>query len=161
MSNIEMKLDAMMRFVTSETDAERNKARAELRELASNPAVKPAAVHLKASITAVLIEIGVPCHIKGHNYLISAIEAAVHNPDLINAITKELYPKIADAHNTTSSRVERAIRHAIEVACDRGDIENLQEYFGNTISLSKGKPTNSEFIARIAQVIRMRRDGEA
>ena len=163
MSNTEKKLDAMMRFVTAETEEDRQQARSDLRKIAgSNTVSIPAiTVTLEAKITAVLIEIGVPCHIKGHNYLISAIDAAVHDPDIINAITKELYPKVAEAHGTTSSRVERAIRHAIEGAWDRGDIENLQEYFGSTVSSAKGKPTNSEFIARIAQVIRLRLNGDA
>ncbi|MBQ9109279.1 MAG: sporulation initiation factor Spo0A C-terminal domain-containing protein [Oscillospiraceae bacterium] len=163
MSNTEKKLDAMMRFVTAETDEDRKQAQADLRELArSNPAPKATvAKSMETIIAAILVDIGAPCHIKGHNYLISAIEAAVHNPDIINAITGELYPKVAEAHDTTPSRVERAIRHAIEVAWDRGDIENLQSYFGNTISNVKGKPTNAEFIARVAQVIRMRMDGEA
>ena len=162
MSNIEKQMNAVMRCLASETEEEREAARAELREMTCAHArpVPVRTVPLESSIIAVLIEIGVPCHIKGHDYLVSAIEMAVHNPDCISAITKELYPSVAKKHNTTPSRVERAIRHAIECAMDRGDLENLMEYFGNTISSIKGKPTNSEFIARIAQVIRLRRNGE-
>lgn len=113
------------------------------------------------TIVRALLDLGVPCHIKGHRFLITAIDAAVKNEDIISAMTKELYPMVAAAHDTTASRVERAIRHAIECAWDRGDIDTLQHYFGNTISNTKGKPTNSEFIARIAQMIRMGKNGAA
>ena len=106
-------------------------------------------------IVSILHEIGIPAHIKGYNYLIEALTLAVENQDILGAITKELYPQVAKVVGSTSSRVERAIRHAIEVAWDRGDIDILQSYFGNTVSLHKGKPTNSEFIALISEKIRM------
>ena len=105
---------------------------------------------MKNQVTAVIHEIGVPAHIKGYQYLREAILIAVDDMDVINAVTKALYPAVAKRFNTTPSRVERAIRHAIEVAWDRGDIETLQKYFGYTVSNTKGKPTNSEFIAMIA-----------
>lgn len=105
---------------------------------------------LEKRVTEVFREIGVPAHIKGYNYLREAVVVAVRNMNVINAITSELYPAVAEKFDTTPSRVERAIRHAIEVAWDRGDIEVLQQYFGNTTSSMKGKPTNSEFIALIA-----------
>jgi len=105
---------------------------------------------LKNLVTAVIHEIGVPAHIKGYQYLREAIIITVEDMDVINAVTKVLYPEVAKRFNTTASRVERAIRHAIEVAWDRGDLETLQKYFGYTVSNSKGKPTNSEFIAMIA-----------
>jgi len=105
---------------------------------------------LKNRVTAVIHEIGVPAHIKGYQYLREAIMIAVDDMDVINAVTKILYPEVAKRFGTTPSRVERAIRHAIEVAWDRGDLETLQKYFGYTVSNSKGKPTNSEFIAMIA-----------
>ena len=95
-------------------------------------------------------EIGVPAHIKGYQYLREAIILTVEDMDVINAITKVLYPQVAKTFQTTPSRVERAIRHAIEVAWDRGDLETLQRFFGYTVSNTKGKPTNSEFIAMIA-----------
>ena len=94
--------------------------------------------------------IGVPAHIKGYQYLREAIIIAVNDMDVINAITKVLYPQVAKTFQTTPSRVERAIRHAIEVAWDRGDLDTLQRFFGYTVSNTKGKPTNSEFIALIA-----------
>ena len=100
--------------------------------------------------TAIIHENGVPAHIKGYRYLREAILIAVEDREVINAVTKVLYPEVAKRYNTTASRVERAIRHAIEVAWDRGDLETLQKYFGYTVSIAKGKPTNSEFIAMIA-----------
>ena len=107
-------------------------------------------VELKNLVTSVIHEIGVPAHIKGYQYLREAIMIAVDDMDVISAVTKVLYPEVAKRFNTTPSRVERAIRHAIEVAWDRGDLETLQKYFGYTVSNAKGKPTNSEFIAMIA-----------
>lgn len=104
-------------------------------------------------ITYHIHRIGVPAHIKGYKYLREAILEGIKHPESIEAITKVLYPSIAKTFQTTSSRVERAIRHAIEVAWDRGDIDALAEYFGNTVSLTKGKPTNSEFIALMADKI--------
>ena len=108
------------------------------------------ASQLRNRVSAVIHEIGVPAHIKGYQYLREAILIAVDNQDVINAVTKVLYPAVAQRFGTTPSRVERAIRHAIEVAWDRGDLEVLQKYFGYTVSNTKGKPTNSEFIAMIA-----------
>ena len=99
--------------------------------------------------------IGVPAHIKGYQYLREAIIIAVNDMDVINAITKVLYPQVAKAFQTTPSRVERAIRHAIEVAWDRGDLDTLQRFFGYTVSNTKGKPTNSEFIALIADKLQL------
>ena len=108
---------------------------------------------LEMRITSIIHEIGVPAHIKGYQYLREAIGLAVEDMDVINAVTKVLYPAVAKKYATTPSRVERAIRHAIEVAWDRGDLETLQKYFGYTVSNAKGKPTNSEFIAMIADRI--------
>ena len=107
-------------------------------------------LQMKNRVTAVIHEIGVPAHIKGYQYLREAILIAVEDMEVINAVTKVLYPTVARRFGTTPSRVERAIRHAIEVAWDRGDLEVLQRYFGYTVSNAKGKPTNSEFIAMIA-----------
>ncbi len=110
---------------------------------------------LEVRVTEVIHQIGVPAHIKGYQYLRVAIMMAVENMEAVSAITKVLYPSIAKKFKTTSSRVERAIRHAIEVAWDRGDIETLQNYFGYTVSGVKGKPTNSEFISMIADRLRL------
>jgi len=111
--------------------------------------------NIEAMVTAVIHEIGVPAHIKGYQYLREAIKIAVADMEVINAITKVLYPQVAKTFSTTPSRVERAIRHAIEVAWDRGDLETLQRFFGYTVSNSKGKPTNSEFIALIADKLQL------
>ena len=112
---------------------------------------------LEREVTAVIHEVGVPAHIKGYQYVREAIVIAVQDMDVINAVTKVLYPEVARRYCTTPSRVERAVRHAIEVAWDRGDLETLQRYFGYTVSNTKGKPTNSEFIAMIADRIRLQR----
>lgn len=111
---------------------------------------------LEAQVTKIIHQIGVPAHIKGYQYLRTAIIMVVNNTDIINSVTKVLYPTVAKAYNTTSSRVERAIRHAIEVAWDRGDLDVLNAFFGYTVQNSRGKPTNSEFIAMIADNLRLK-----
>ena len=115
----------------------------------------PPEVELEMRVTNIIHDIGVPAHIKGYQYLREAIIMTVKDMDIINAITKVLYPTVAKRYKTTSSRVERAIRHAIEVAWDRGDVEVLNGFFGYTVSNVKGKPTNSEFISMIADRIRL------
>ena len=110
---------------------------------------------LEGRVTAIIHEIGVPAHIKGYHYLREAILYCIENVGAINAVTKVLYPEVAQRFNTTPSRVERAVRHAIEVAWDRGDLDTLQKYFGFTVSSIKGKPTNSEFIAMISDRLRL------
>lgn len=110
---------------------------------------------LEMQITAILHNLGIPAHIKGFAYLRCAIGMTAVDPDMINYVTKTLYPGVAKVYSTTTSRVERAIRHAIEVAWDRGDIETLNKYFGYTISRQRGKPTNSEFIAMISDKLRL------
>ena len=122
---------------------------------------QPGGVKLEAMVTDIIHEIGVPAHIKGYQYLRAAIILAINDMDVINAVTKVLYPSVAKQFDTTASRVERAIRHAIEVAWNRGDIEVLQKFFGYTVSNIKGKPTNSEFIAMIADCLRLRMRGGA
>ena len=112
-------------------------------------------VNLENRVTDMIHEIGIPAHIKGYHYLRDAIIMAVEDMDVLNAITKVLYPTVAKMHQTTASRVERAIRHAIEVAWSRGKLDTLDDLFGYTVSNGKGKPTNSEFIALIADTIRL------
>ena len=116
---------------------------------------------LEAMVTDIIHEIGVPAHIKGDKYLREAIIMTVEDPEMINGVTKILYPAVAKKYATTSSRVERAIRHAIEVAWDRGDVDTLQKYFGYTVSGIKGKPTNSECIAMIADHLSLQRKKNA
>jgi two-component system response regulator (stage 0 sporulation protein A) len=111
---------------------------------------------LEAQVTKIIHQIGVPAHIKGYQYLRSAILMTIEDNEIINSVTKVLYPSVAKKFGTTTSRVERAIRHAIEVAWDRGDVDTLNSYFGYTIQNSRGKPTNSEFIAMIADNLRLK-----
>ncbi len=111
---------------------------------------------LETEITSIIHEIGVPAHIKGYMYLREAITMVVNDMELLSAVTKELYPSIAKKYNTTPSRVERAIRHAIEVAWSRGQVEAINRIFGYTIHNDKGKPTNSEFIAMVADKLRLK-----
>ncbi len=111
--------------------------------------------NLEASVTNIIHEVGVPAHIKGYQYLREAIMMVIKDIDVINQITKSLYPQIAQKFNTTPSRVERAIRHAIEVAWARGETNLMENIFGYTVSATKGKPTNSEFIAMIADKLRL------
>ena len=109
--------------------------------------------NLEVRITSILHDIGVPAHVKGYRYLREAIAIAVKDPAIINNIVSGLYPMVSKKFDTTASRCERAIRHAIEIAWDRGDLDTLQSFFGYTVSGSRGKPTNSEFIALIADKI--------
>ena len=110
---------------------------------------------IETQVTKIIHQIGVPAHIKGYQYLRTAILLTVKDSDIINSVTKILYPSVAKKYQTTTSRVERAIRHAIEVAWDRGDVDTLNSYFGYTIQNNRGKPTNSEFIAMIADNLRL------
>ena len=111
---------------------------------------------IESQVTQIIHQIGVPAHIKGYQYLRTAILLTVKDSDIINSVTKVLYPSVAKKYATTTSRVERAIRHAIEVAWDRGDVDTLNSYFGYTIQNNRGKPTNSEFIAMIADNLRLK-----
>lgn len=115
----------------------------------------PKGKNLDANITSIIHEIGVPAHIKGYQYLREAITMVYNNIEILGAITKTLYPAIAEKYKTTPSRVERAIRHAIEVAWTRGNIDSISFIFGYTINISKSKPTNSEFIAMVADKLRI------
>ncbi len=117
--------------------------------------VRDASADLEIMVTEIIHQIGVPAHIKGYHYLRCAILLCIEDQEMINAVTKRLYPAIAKQYKTTSSRVERAIRHAIEVAWDRGDVDTLNAYFGYTIQSLRGKPTNSEFVAMISDKVRL------
>ncbi len=111
---------------------------------------------LQVTVSEIMHQIGVPAHIKGYQYLREAIVLSINDREMISSVTKVLYPTVAKMYSTTSSRVERAIRHAIEVAWDRGDVDVLSSYFGYTIQSTRGKPTNSEFIAMISDKLRLR-----
>lgn len=154
MSLIEKKLDAVMQCLTADNEADREHALRKIRSLLDRADAPPSSGDLEYDIRRVLLDIGVPENIKGHRCLIKAIRIAYYRPDLIGWITKDIYPTVAKEMDTTPPRVERAIRHAIEVAWDRGDLDTIQRYFGNTISPTKGKPTNGQFISRMVNVIR-------
>lgn len=126
------------------------------RPIQNTYAQKASLADMETQITKIIHQIGVPAHIKGYQYLRTAIMMAIEDNNIINSVTKILYPSVAQKYSTTSSRVERAIRHAIEVAWDRGDIDTLNSYFGYTIQNNRGKPTNSEFIAMIADNLRLK-----
>lgn len=142
-------------MITVPSEPQAQSAETISRPVAKEP-VKQAAVHdLEQDVTNMIHEIGVPAHIKGYQYLREAIMMSVEDSAMISSITKVLYPTIAKRFQTTPSRVERAIRHAIEVAWSRGRMETLDALFGYTVDTGKGKPTNSEFIALIADRIRL------
>lgn len=122
-------------------------------DVAASPHISDS--ELEVLVSDIMRQIGVPAHIKGYQYLREAIILSIHDTEMMNSVTKVLYPTVAKRFSTTSSRVERAIRHAIEVAWDRGDVDVLSSYFGYTIQNSRGKPTNSEFIAMISDKMRL------
>lgn len=112
-------------------------------------------IKIEKKVTELIKEVGVPAHIKGYQYVRYSIIYALENPEVIGSVTKLLYPSVAKEYKTTASRVERAIRHAVEAAWSRGDIDVLQKYFGYTVNPSKGRPTNSEFIAMLVDYLRL------
>ena len=131
-------------------------ARDSKEQLAAEAGAQSQTPDIETQVTRIIHQIGVPAHIKGYQYLRTAILLTVKDSDIINSVTKVLYPSVAKKYQTTTSRVERAIRHAIEVAWDRGDVDTLNSYFGYTIQNNRGKPTNSEFIAMIADNLRLK-----
>ena len=159
MSPIKNQLNAITRFLVAESEVDRAQARKDMLEQLSDTSGQLQHNDVESEVKHALLELGVPDRIYGHRYLVKSICSVVEKPDLIHAVTKELYPIVAKASNATPSKAERAIRHAIELAWERGDLDVLYKYFGNTVSCVKGKPTNSEFIARVSNVIRERVNG--
>lgn len=147
--------EVLLDRIKSVRKTSRNSERRDEDKTGNAPGCNVQAGNLENRVTNMLHEIGIPAHIKGYHYLRDAIIMAVNDMDVLNAITKILYPTVAKKYQTTSSRVERAIRHAIEVAWSRGKLDTLDELFGYTVSTGKGKPTNSEFIALIADTIQL------
>lgn len=143
-----------IKYIQHETQPEKMRTNNFARNV-ENVSEEHAEENLENKVTGMIHEIGIPAHIKGYHYLRDAIMMAVEDMDVLNAITKILYPTVAKKHHTTSSRVERAIRHAIEVAWSRGKVDVLDKLFSYTVSYGKGKPTNSEFIALVADTIRL------
>jgi two-component system response regulator (stage 0 sporulation protein A) len=159
MSITEMKLDAIMRHLTADNNQDREQAMADMRSLMQDGRTEPAPMPKKSvedTVLDIMTEMGVPAHIKGHDLMAAAIVAVIDDPSLKHDITGGLYPLVAKKFNDTKSRVERAIRHAIEVTFDRCSLGVIDKYFGNTISPNSGKPTNSEFIAQIAMYVTRR-----
>lgn len=149
MRNLELKIDTLMRLCTAETPAQQEQAKQTLRELMGCPSKDP-----ETLVRSVLLELGTPDHLLGHTYVVEAVLLVVENRNYINNITFGLYPQIAAKFNTTASRVERAIRHLVELTWARGDMDVLCGFFGNTVNPDRGKPTNGEFIARLANIVR-------
>lgn len=157
MTLLEKKVDAIARSMLANDFTDRNAAMAELAELMKKPG--NCAEGAEKVARNLLFELGMPEHVLGHRYLVKALCMVIEDENQIKAVTKSLYPTVAKAYGTTGSRVERAIRHGIELIWDRGDCELLQQHFGYTISDIKGRPTNSEFIARAGNIVRERIEG--
>ena len=152
MSILEKKVEAMMQLCFAENERDREKIREEIRRYLMQrhrDSMDP-----EQEIRRILLELGAPDHLVGHPYVIRAILLVMSDRLYINSITFGLYPQLAVEFDTTPARVERAIRHLIEVTWARGDLDILEKYFGNTVSASRGKPTNGEFIARMANVVK-------
>lgn len=157
MSELEKKVNVIARMLLAQNAVDAENARSKLVTLMeSAKTATQCEMDAEDHVREVLLDIGVPDNLIGHGYLVDGIMMAIEDPTLLNKITSSLYPAIAQNNDTTASRVERAIRHAVEVAFDRTDMDALAKYFGNTISLNRGKPVNSEFLARIANVVKMR-----
>lgn len=151
MKDLEKRVEAMMHLCLAENERDKEALREEIRSYLRE---RLTAMQPEQEIRRILLELGAPDHLAGHPYVIRAILLVLSDRMYINHITFRLYPQLAAEFDTTAARVERAIRHLIEVTWSRGDMDVLDNYFGNTISASRGKPTNGEFIARMANVIK-------
>lgn len=154
MKNADLVIKNLVELALADNETDREKALEALRLNAAN--VRPENKDPEYLIRQILLDIGAPDHLTGHPYVVEAVKMALEDWHNLANITRVMYPRLAEKFNTTAPRVERAIRHAIEVAWERGDYEELNRYFGNVVSPDKGKPTNSEFIARFANIIRQR-----
>ena len=154
MRDLQLQVDTLMRLCTAETPSEQARAKQELRQLMESP--QQNRQDPEYLVRKILLEMGTPDHLVGHPYVVEAVLMAVENRYYINNITFGLYPQIAAKFDTTASRVERGIRHLIEVTWTRADMDILCGYFGNTVSPDRGKPTNGEFIARLTNVVQQR-----
>lgn len=156
MSELEIKVNAMARMLLATDSTEAKTARQKLMSLMESGSAAQIKLTAEDHIMEILMEIGVPDHLIGHRYLKDDILSVIEDPNRLNKVVYSLYPAIAKLHGSNVSRVERAMRTAIEAAFDRADYDVICKYFGNTINANKGKPTNSEFIARIANIVKMR-----
>lgn len=152
---LEMQVEALMRLCTAQDEKTRMEAKEEVLHLLRGRRTAPV-TDPETIIRQILLELGAPDHLLGHPYVIQGVLLVIHDQMYINNITFGLYPQLAARFDTTAARVERAIRHLIEVTWARGDVDVLMRYFGNTVSPDKGKPTNGEFIARLANVVKLR-----
>ena len=155
MSILELQVDALMRLCAAEKESDRAKVREEVRHLLTQRR-RESSTDPEQLVRQILLELGAPDHLLGHPYVVEAILLVVEDRTYIDSITFGLYPQLAVKFDTTASRVERAIRHLIEVTWTRGDMDTLNRYFGSTVSPEKGKPTNGEFIARLSNVVKQR-----
>ena len=153
---LERQVDAVMRLCTAEKESERVHAREDIRQMLEAYKVRRPGADPEYLTRELLLELGAPDHLVGHPYVVQAILLVIENNSYIHNITFGLYPQVALIFKSTPARVERAIRHLVEVTWTRGDLDVLSRYFGNTISPDKGKPTNGEFLARLANVVTLR-----
>ncbi len=151
MITMKQQLEALMRLCTAEKESERRAAKVQVMKMLEDSEIE---ADPETIVREVLLELGAPDHLSGHPYMVEALLMCLEDRMYINNITFGLYPQVAAKFDTTAARVERAMRHLIEVTWDRGDVDVLIRYFGNTISMDRGKPTNGEFIARITNVVR-------
>lgn len=154
MNRTEQKVDMIARTLLARSTTERSEALSKLQELMTRHGGE--GTDAESMIRGILLELGMPDHIKGHAYTVCALKALLEDATLIDSVTGRLYPLVAQTYGVSSVRVERAIRHAVEICLNRSALETVSDYFGNTISAMRGKPTNSEFLARISNVVRQR-----
>ena len=152
MITMKQQLEVLMRLCTAEKESERRAAKAQVMQMLEDSGREGS--DPETIVRQVMLELGAPDHLSGHPYMVEALLMCLEDRMYINNITFGLYPQVAAKFDTTAARVERAMRHLIEVTWDRGDMDVLGQYFGNTISEHRGKPTNGEFIARITNVVR-------
>ena len=153
---LQLQMDALMRLCAAEKESERLQAREDIRRILECRMTRHSSTDPEYLIREILLELGAPDHLIGHPYVVQAVKLVVEDRSHIDRITASLYPRVALMFQTTPSRVERAIRHLVEVTWTRGDWDVLTRCFGNTVSPDKGKPTNSEFLARMASIVNMR-----
>ena len=153
MTTLEMQMEALMRLCTAEKETDKAAAKKQVLEYLARTR-QPLRNDPEFLVRQLLLELGAPDHLVGHPYVVEAILLVVQDRTILNSITFGLYPQVAARFNTTAARVERAIRHLVEVTWTRGDLDVLNRCFGNTVDAAKGKPTNGEFIARLSNIIR-------
>ncbi len=155
MSILELQIDALMRLCAAEEEGDRAQAREDVRQMLEKKLVRRLSTDPEYLVRELLLELGAPDHLIGHPYAVKAVLMIVEDRSYIDRLTFALYPQLAAIFETTPSRVERGIRHLVENTWLRGDLDVLARYFGNTVSADRGKPTNGEFLARMANIVKM------